>query len=105
MKKVTVAYNHWLPKMFGYVGITLYPYIFISLSEEQAKEQRIINHEWVHVVQVRKLGWFRFYGTYLLYYLAGLLKYGNPQTAYYNIPFECEAYEEQATFELPNPLE
>ena len=52
-------------------------------------------HEMIHVRQIRKVGWFSFYISYLLYYFAGLLRYGDHGAAYYNIPYESEAFNKQ----------
>ena len=60
-------------------AITLYPFI-IYKSEEAVKKHR--KHEWVHVEQVRRLGWLRFY----LSYLNESRKYG-----YYSNKYEVEA--------------
>lgn len=48
-------------------AIVLYPWIFYR--GDLTKEQRHIirKHEWVHVEQIHRLGWVRFYVTYLWY--------------------------------------
>lgn len=61
-------------------GMVLYPFIFY-LGEPSSRLRR---HEMVHVAQVERLGWFRFYALYLWY----LAIYG-----YWNNPLEVEARE------------
>lgn len=61
------------------VAVTLYPFIFYN-GKPTADTKR---HEWVHIEQVKKKGWIRFYLTYLWYNI----KYG-----YDKNPFEKEAY-------------
>ena len=43
-------------------AITLYPFIIYRSEAAQTTYQA---HEFVHVEQVRRLGWFRFYVSYL----------------------------------------
>ena len=88
MIKPRVIYNfRFLPK--GVRAITLYPFI---LTPYAALSDETLRHEMVHVAQVERLGWFRFYASYLGYYLVNLVKYRNHQEAYRNIPYEMEAY-------------
>lgn len=48
-----------------YRAFVLYPFIFFKESKEEVSET-LFRHEWEHVLQVRALGWFRFYRDYLL---------------------------------------
>jgi|14_taG_2_1085336.scaffolds.fasta_scaffold00147_23 hypothetical protein len=55
------------PWMFGKYrikarAIVLYPFIIYRSDLDKRLFHR---HEWVHVEQVRRLGWFRFYVSYL----------------------------------------
>lgn len=67
-----------MPKRFSGMAITIAPFIFYNgvMSEELKR------HELVHIEQVKRLGWIRFYLTYLWY----IARYG-----YKNNPFEVEA--------------
>lgn len=45
-------------------AITIYPFI-IYLRKDGKVSDRLRDHEWVHILQVRKVGWFKFYLNYL----------------------------------------
>jgi len=60
-------------------AITLYPYI-IYRSEEAKEQYR--KHEMVHVEQVRRLGWLKFYASYLN---------ESRKKGYFNNKYEVEA--------------
>lgn len=66
-------------------GITLYPFIFYNTKHWHI-EDFMRRHEWIHVEQVERLGWFKFYFKYLVCHF----KYG-----YLENPFEKEAYARQ----------
>lgn len=70
-------------------AITIYPFIiFRGKTDEQT-----INHERIHIVQQRELLVLPFYLLYVWYWLINLLVYKETsRIAYYNIPFEQEAY-------------
>jgi hypothetical protein len=93
--KVRLFENSKLPVWLKVDGITIYPFIFINCSKQEAMDNRILNHECVHVLQVRKLGWFKFYGLYVAKYAKYWWKFRNQQQAYMAISFEMEAYAEQ----------
>lgn len=82
-----------IPKMLDVSAITLYPFIFYA---EKEPEQVIINHEFIHVEQIRRLGWFKFYFLYLKEYFTNryIHKMGK-FSAYKLISFEVEAYKRQ----------
>ena len=98
---IRVRYDHWYPKLIKVGAITLYPFILISGTKEEAIRDQILNHEWIHVNQVRSLGWLRFYGSYLWKYFKNYLKSRDQFIAYMNISYEQEAYAGQDSFELP----
>jgi hypothetical protein len=84
-------------------AITLYPFIFFSMSKEEARESRILHHEMVHVAQIRSYGWLIFYASYLLGFIANFIAFKNWNTAYRFIVFEREAYSNQdSTWMLVN---
>ena len=90
-RKVRLRFNHWLPKLTGY-NIMLYPYVLFAESEGDVRARSgLLKHEAEHFRQVVETGWFCFYVSYLLYYLAGLIRYRKHYPAYLLIPYETEA--------------
>lgn len=71
--------TNWL---FGVSGIVLYPFIFV----DDKNKEKLINHELIHIEQIKDCGVFKFYVLYLWYWAK------NNFTYIYN-PFEIEAYE------------
>ena len=53
------------------------------------------NHETIHWQQYMELAIIGFLLMYLAYWLIGLIKYRDGSKAYYQIPFEQEAYQNQ----------
>lgn len=93
--KIIVRYNHWLPKMLkDTVAITLYPFVLYAEGEGYVwSESTVVEHETVHVRQIRKLGVFRFYVTYWIEYFCNRYLLGmSEDDAYENVSFEKEAY-------------
>jgi len=84
--------NLLLPK--GFVGITIFPFIFLRKNYFDGKSKyvlnRTINHEGVHIEQQKELLVLPFFILYLLEWVIKLFKYG--KLAYRNISFEREAY-------------
>jgi len=95
--KVRVKENHWIARVLRVGGITLYPYIFLAREADEV----ILNHEFIHVRQVRQKGWFRFYVGYLADYFKLLLIHKNHFNSYMNIPFEVEAYRQERVEKHP----
>ncbi len=54
----------------------------------------------IHVRQVRRLGWLRFYGSYLLEYFKHRCRGLGHAAAYLELSFEKEAYANQDRIEL-----
>lgn len=91
------------PTPRAYAGITLYPFIFTWYQRDEVPES-FIRHELEHVAQIQRIGWFSFYASYLLYFLAELFVTKNFTLAYWNIPFEKAARNaELTTPENPTP--
>ena len=88
MKPIMIYKSSLVPKNFG--AITIYPFIFFTTTFEETPP-RLIAHEMVHIAQVDKLGWIRFYSSYLYYFIKNLIIYRNVQQAYWFIPYEIEA--------------
>jgi len=72
----------------------LYPYILFS-SREESVSSPVLKHEWVHVQQIRRVGFLRFYFRYLAEYVKGRRKGLSHTQAYLAISFEIEAYGHQ----------
>lgn len=100
--KIRVIEDSQLAEVLKVGGITLYPFIFIVCSLEIAKKGYLLRHEFVHVSQVERLGWLRFYLSYLFYFLVNYIKYRNWDKAYRAIPYESEAYRTERWKKLPD---
>jgi hypothetical protein len=74
--KVRVFYNVRPLGWFKIGAITLFPFIFISLPKDHADKTKMLAHEFVHIQQVLKSGWIKFYASYLYLYLRQFLKHG-----------------------------
>ena len=96
--KIKIIYNSRIPgllSIFINIGaITLYPYIIYRNKEEEISET-IKRHEMIHIIQQKELWVIGFYLLYVFYWLKNLMKGQNSSVAYYNIPFEIEAYKNQ----------
>jgi hypothetical protein len=73
----------------GADGITLYPFI---LYKSKYPSKTLVTHEHVHVGQIKKLGVFRFYTSYLLEYFSYRVRGDSQMVAYNRISYEKEAY-------------
>ena len=90
--------KHFPPK--GYIAITLFNNVIFRCESQEEFDRLIesdygksvINHERIHVIQGKTLGWFKFYCLYFNYYIIGRIRGLSHDEAYYNIPFEREAY-------------
>lgn len=90
-------FNSWIFKFWPltkYDAITLPWGVYFRLPVEQV-DIHTIKHEQVHIDQKKQIGILKFYTLYLYFYLRNLIKYRDHWKAYYNIPFEVEAYEKQ----------
>lgn len=90
--KVRHIYNSLIPKALKVDAITLYPFICYALDEDDVTDE-LIAHEVCHFLQVEDVGFFRFYISYLLFYVAFRLSGLNHEEAYLDIPYEVEARE------------
>ena len=70
-------------------AITLGPFVF---SRGEISEQTK-NHEAIHWEQYKETLIFGFLLLYAFYWLVGYLKYRDAAVAYFSIPFEQEAYD------------
>ena len=77
-----------------YCGMAIYPFIF--LKEEGLKiDEKLINHERIHLKQQLELLWILFFIWYFFEYLFRLYQFKNHYKAYKNISFEKEAYKNE----------
>ena len=85
--KVPIFLSKFTPIEIG--AITIGPWVFSrgEMSEETK------NHETIHWQQYIETGIFGFIVLYYSFYLWNFLKYKDGQLAYYMIPFEKEAYD------------
>jgi hypothetical protein len=67
--------------ILGVAGIVLYPFIFVN----DKHNKRLINHELIHIEQIKDCGVIMFYILYLWYWI----KFG---FSYRKNPFEIEAF-------------
>jgi len=81
--------KYLIPK--GYVGLALYPFVFLK-SKELRLNEILVNHEKIHLKQQIELLVIPFYIVYGFEFLVRLLQYRNWHSAYRNISFEREAY-------------
>lgn len=93
--KPRIICNSIIPRILGVDGITIYPFIFLRCSLEQAWATDIIGHELVHADQVRAHGWFVFYAKYAFQFARNFYATWGWDKAYRAIPFEQEAYRMQ----------
>lgn len=91
----------YMPRLVKYItfnfarAITLYPFILLRYRQDE-KDQRLINHEKIHLRQQLELLVLLFYLWYLLEYLVGRIKGQGHYQSYRNISFEREAYTHEA---------
>lgn len=93
--KIIEIKNNFVPKLLNVSAITLWPFIFYADSEPS---DEIMFHEWVHVLQIGYHGVVKFYALYVGYYFKLRFKGLKHLKAYYEIPFEKEAYDLQSYF-------
>lgn len=74
-------------------GMALFPFILVKRPEVKL-DPHIINHENIHLKQQLELFVLPFYVLYLGNYLVNLWRYKNHRSAYLNIVFEREAYQQ-----------
>ena len=93
--KPIIIQNSKIPKMLSIFinihAITLFPFI---ISRDEMSETTI-NHELIHIEQQRELWVIGFYILYVYYWAKGKIAGDSNDDAYFNIPFEREAYSKQ----------
>ena len=100
MKFPVFIENSKIPVYLSYLSpitisaITLGPFVFSK--HEIAPVMR--NHETIHWQQYKETAIIGFLLLYAFFYMIGLFKYRSGTLAYYNIPFEREAYRHEGDF-------
>lgn len=85
----------WLFKK-NFIGMAIYPFILIKDKQYKINSE-LINHEKIHLFQQRELLLIPFYILYCLEYICRIFQYKfNLHSAYRNISFEREAYQNQS---------
>ncbi len=93
VKRMFLLVNKYV---FGrrFVGVAVWPFIIIKYKK--LKDDTIfMNHERIHLRQQLELLILPFYIIYMIEFLFRLLQYRDRYTAYRNISFEREAYENE----------
>lgn len=80
----------------GFTAITLYPFVIVRKDSVGLFTWIVENHERIHGEQQKEMLVLLFYLWYLIEYLVKWVYYRNRMTAYKNISFEREAYENQS---------
>jgi len=75
-------------------GMALFPFILVKV-ESYKKDELLLRHEKIHLVQQLELLIVFFYFIYFAHYLVNLIKYREHNKAYMNIVFEKEAYQRE----------
>jgi hypothetical protein len=99
MMRVRLRYSSRIARLLDRDAITLYPFVLVAHSKAEVPRY-LVEHEFVHVRQVRALGWWRFYVSYVWEYLGHLIWFGSRAKAYRAVSFEIEAYEKERTVTL-----
>lgn len=81
----------------GYSGITIFPFVFFTHSS-LLQNQKLINHEKIHIRQQLELLVFPFFIWYILEFIFKWFRYQNVHLAYKNISFEREAYQNDSNY-------
>jgi len=89
--KIRRKYNNWIPQLLNVGAITLYPFILFSstvagIKTYRKEPEQLFKHEYIHIEQVRKLGWLKFYFLYLV---------ESAKNGYEENKYEVEAYTRQ----------
>lgn len=89
---ILIVSKFLIPK--GYRGLTIFPFVFLK-NRDSKTNKVLINHERIHLRQQLELLILPFFIWYGFEFLIRLVRYKNKITAYRNISFEKEAYENE----------
>ena len=90
---ILIKKRQLVPK--GYIGITIYPFVFYK--EDKNLTKTFISHERIHLEQQKEMLVIFFYLFYGIEFLVRLIRTFDRDKAYYNLSFEREAYDNQAS--------
>jgi hypothetical protein len=93
--KPILVFNSRIAKLLKVSGIVLYPFVLFATDKQTAWVDRTYHHEMLHVEQVKRVGFFNFYISYVLFYLAFRMYGLKHFDAYLSIPWEEEAFAKQ----------
>ncbi|WP_133585500.1 hypothetical protein [Sphingobacterium yanglingense] len=96
--KGKVIVSSFLTNLFSFgraSAVTVFPFIFVR-NKVMSKDEHLINHERIHLVQALELLVLPFYLLYCVEFLIRFVYYRNVEDAYLNISFEREAYAQQS---------
>lgn len=82
---IKIKYEFFLFQKLWIGGMVIYPYVLFKRTKEEVTD-KIFRHELQHVYQVQRMGWIKFYVSYLWL----LMKHG-----YKKHPYEIEADERE----------
>ena len=77
-----VIKSNWFTSMLGILGIAIFP--FIIIKKNYKGEDRLLNHERIHILQQLEMFVIPFYVLYFYY---------SATRGYRNNPFEIEAFD------------
>lgn len=92
-------YRHWIPRFLKVEAIVLYPYVLFRGGPDRTS-MLTLQHEMIHVRQVRRYGVTAFYARYFWEYSRARVRGQGHDEAYRGISFEAEAYRDQARIAL-----
>jgi len=88
MKYWIVQSKFFTEIILGVRGIVLYPFVFVN----DKTNKRLVNHELIHIEQIKDCGVLKFYILYLWYWIKLGFKYREN-------PFEIEAFDNDNDFD------
>lgn len=89
---IVIVFKYLTPK--GFRGITIFPFVFLSNSEDK-NNAILINHERIHIRQQLELLIVPFFLIYFFEFILKIIKYKDWKLVYENISFEKEAYKNE----------
>lgn len=87
-----IVSKYLIPK--GYCGLTIFPFVLIKDRDREDFEV-LINHERIHIRQQLELLVLPFFVWYGIEFLIRWIQFRDRKTAYLNISFEREAYQNE----------
>lgn len=97
--KLRVRYDHWLPKLFKFEAVTIYPFVLFTHPKDFPTTMDTIRHECTHVRQFRA-GGLGFTIRYVWELIVLLCSGRTYDQAIHEISYEVEAYKSEKTLEL-----